>query len=72
MSIAASSAYAMEEEQPSKIYIDPVTGEVVEYQKLLSEMTEEEKAKLSLDEMKKLQEIEAAQKTKEKVREPGS
>ncbi len=72
--LASISAPAMagDEEKASKIYVDPVSGEVIEYRKLLSEMTEEEKAGLTDQERQKLEEIEAANNAKQGQEDPGS
>lgn len=59
LSLASGSALAEDAEGANKIYVDPVTGEVKEAPKLLSEMTAEEKAKLSDEEYKSLKGIEA-------------
>lgn len=68
----ASAAIAGDEEKAGKIHVDPVTGEVIEYSKLISEMTDEEKAELSDEERKQLEAIEAASKAKEAGDNSGS
>lgn len=45
-------------------YVDPATGEVKETNKLLSEMSEAEKAQLTNDEIKALEELELNLKKK--------
>lgn len=71
LALGAGALSAEERAPAGKIYVDPVTGEVIEYQKLLSEMTEEEKASLTAEEIKKLEEIEAAAKAKAELEKPG-
>ena len=56
---AGSAAYAGNEEDKAKrMYVDPVTGETKEATKLLSEMTDTEKALLSNEEYRVLKELE--------------
>ena len=56
----ASQAYAGDEKQKAKrMYVDPVTGETKQATKLLSEMTDTEKALLSNEEYRALKELEA-------------
>jgi len=47
-------------EPPIATSVDPLTGEIKKAPKLLSEMTEEERAKLTDKEIKALEELEAA------------
>lgn len=61
-SLGAVSAYAQQNQTPETLYTDPQTGEVKVAAKFLSEMTEEEKAALSIEEIKILAEIEAQSK----------
>ena len=58
LALASASAIAQEDSTAMKTYTDPVSGELKVAPKLLSEMTEEEKAALSNEEVKYLQEIE--------------
>ena len=56
-SIGSMSSFA-EEIEADRSYIDPVTGEDKQAMKLLSEMTDEEKAVLSNEEYKSLKDLE--------------
>jgi len=56
-SIGATSSFA-EQTEADRSYVDPVTGEVKQAEKLLSEMSDEEKAILSNEEYKALKELE--------------
>lgn len=58
LALASATATAQEDSTAMKTYTDPVSGELKVAPKLLSEMTEEEKAALSEEEVKYLQEIE--------------
>jgi len=58
LTIAAGSAFAQADDSKLKTYTDPVTGELKVAPKLLSEMTEEEKALLTADERAFLKEVE--------------
>jgi len=51
-SVGAINGFAEQTDVQPKVYVDPVTGEVKEAPKLLSEMTDEEKATLSNEEYK--------------------
>lgn len=57
LSVGALNACAQDAQEP-KVYVDPVTGEVKDAPKMLSEMTDEEKALLSNEEYKALKELE--------------
>lgn len=57
-SIGATSSFAEQTGADARSYVDPVTGEVKQATKLLSEMTDEEKAVLSNEEYKALKELE--------------
>lgn len=57
-SIGATSSFAEQVDAEKRTYLDPVTGEVKQATKLLSEMTDEEKAVLSNEEYKALKELE--------------
>jgi len=57
LSVGALNACAEQAAEP-KVYVDPVTGEVKEAPKMLSEMTDEEKALLSNEEYIALKELE--------------
>ena len=54
----ASATVIAQDDSAMKTYTDPVSGELKVAPKLLSEMTEQEKAALSQEEVKYLQEIE--------------
>jgi len=67
--MALSSAIALaqaEDDSKLKTYTDPVTGELKVAPRLLSEMSEAEKAALSKEEVKFLKEIEAQIKKEQK------
>ncbi len=67
LALATATAIAQDDATAMKTYTDPVSGELKVAPRLLSEMTEEEKAALSQEEVKYLQEIEAlVQKEKER------
>jgi len=55
-----------EQKKPTRIHVDPVSGEVTEIPKLLSEMTAAEKATLSEVELKELEKVEAEVKAMQK------
>lgn len=59
LAFGASVAHAQTDDSQLKTYTDPVSGELKVAPKLLSEMTEEEKALLSNDERAYLEEVEA-------------
>jgi len=56
-SVGATSSFA-QDAGADRSYVDPVTGEVRTAEKLLSEMSDEEKAVLSNEEYKALKELE--------------
>jgi len=56
-SIGSTSSFA-EQTEAERSYTDPLTGEVKHAVKLLSEMTDEEKAVLSNEEYKSLKDLE--------------
>lgn len=58
MAIASVSHAGDKKDQDKRMYIDPVTGESKEAVKLLSEMTDTEKALLSNEEYRALKELE--------------
>lgn len=67
LSLGAGTAVAEQAKLPTKVTVDPATGNVVEREKFLSEMTPQEKAKLSKEQVKQLEVVEAvALKDKEK------
>lgn len=68
LAFASSTAIAMDDDSKLKTYTDPVSGELKVAPKLLSEMTEEEKALLSDEEHAQLKEIE--EKVKEQAQQP--
>lgn len=55
-----SASFAEEEAQAPSTTVDPLTGEITEAPQLLSNMSEEEKAKLSDEEIKALEDLEAS------------
>ncbi|MBX2848417.1 MAG: hypothetical protein KTR16_08855 [Acidiferrobacterales bacterium] len=55
----AANALEATEKNAERMYTDPVTGEVKYAKKLLSEMTDTEKALLSNEEYRALKELEA-------------
>ncbi len=59
LSLGAQQAVAGDENHDNRIYIDPVTGEEKVAAKLLSEMTDAEKALLSNEEYQALKDLEA-------------
>lgn len=59
LTVGSTVAYAQADDSQLKTYTDPVSGELKVAPKLLSEMTEEEKALLSNDERAYLEEVEA-------------
>lgn len=59
MSVAAQTAHAGDENKDQRMYVDPVTGETKHAAKLLSEMTDAEKALLSNEEYQALKDLEA-------------
>ncbi len=59
MTVGTANAFEISEGEVSHTYLDPITGEVKEAQKLLSEMSDTEKALLSNDEYLALKELEA-------------
>ncbi len=73
MMMAVSSAYALEatSDKAKRTYVDPVTGETKQAVKLLSEMTDTEKALLSNEEYRALKELEAKLKTAEEQKGNG-
>ena len=73
-SMGATTSFAEKNDQQRKVYTDPVTGEVKQAPKLLSQMTNEEKAQLSDQEYKALKDLEAEINKQEKLKKqkPGS
>jgi hypothetical protein len=59
LALGSASVFAQEDDSKLKTYTDPVSGELKVAPKLLSEMTEEEKALLTDDERAYLKEVEA-------------
>ncbi len=69
LALTASVAIAqMEDDSTLKTYTDPVTGELKVAPKLISQMTEAEKAQLSDEERKLLEEIQKQIDAEEKER----
>jgi len=69
LALTASVAVAqLEDDSALKTYTDPVTGELKVAPKLLSQMSETEKAQLSAEERKLLEDIEKQIKSEEKER----
>jgi len=63
-SISVASAGSDLKESEKALYKDPVTGEVKEAKKMLSEMTDAEKATLSNEEYKALKDLEMKKESK--------
>lgn len=69
LALTASVAIAqMEDDSALKTYTDPVTGELKVAPKLLSQMSEAEKAQLSAEERKLLEDIQKQIDAEEKER----
>ncbi len=69
LALTASVAIAqIEDDTALKTYTDPVTGELKVAPKLLSQMSEAEKAQLSAEERKLLEEIQKQIEAEEKER----
>lgn len=66
LALSATSALALEGESEIKTYIDPATGQIQVAPKLLSQMTEQEKAALNAEEVRYLEKIEMLVEEKEK------
>ncbi len=70
LALTASFAIAqIEDDTALKTYTDPVTGELKVAPKLLSQMSEAEKAQLSAEERKMLEEIQKQIDAEEKERD---
>lgn len=59
LAFGSATVFAQADDSKLKTYTDPVSGELKIAPKLLSEMTEEEKALLTADERAFLEEVEA-------------
>lgn len=69
LSAISAMSFAEPADRTPKTYTDPVSGELKIAPKLLSEMTESEKAALSPDEKRFLKEIEAQIQKEKKEKE---
>lgn len=59
LAMSGGQAFAQSDTETPRIYVDPDTGTTTEIVKLPSEMTSEEMASYSVDELKQLKAIEA-------------
>ena len=69
LAVSASNALAQEGATEIKTYVDPATGQLQVAPKLLSQMTNEEKATLNEEEVRYLEKIEKLVQEKEKQSE---
>jgi len=69
LALGSVSVFAQEDDSKLKTYTDPASGELKVAPKLLSEMTEQEKAILTDEERKYLEDIEAQVKKDAEVKE---
>ena len=69
LALNASNALAQEGAREIKTYVDPATGQLQVAPKLLSQMTNEEKATLNEEEVRYLEKIEKLVQEKEKQSE---
>ena len=69
LAVSASNALAREGATEIKTYVDPATGQLQVAPKLLSQMTDEEKATLNEEEVRYLEKIEKLVQEKEKQSE---
>ena len=69
LALNASNALAQEGATEIKTYVDPATGQLQVAPKLLSQMTDEEKATLNEEEVRYLEKIEKLVQEKEKQSE---
>ncbi|RBP51310.1 hypothetical protein [Arenicella xantha] len=67
LAVGSGSVYAEQSDKMQRTYVDPLTGEVKQADKLLSEMTEAERSALSNEEYKALKDLEEKLKKHEKM-----